>query len=364
MNNNLLHGDLSVILSNGKSLSLREIVKDRIRTEVISIDKSGNIGKSNISGWVKQKINTDINKFKHIESRSIEGQGRYGITGTAGLKIYTNKDWLNIEEVRSDHKLYSKYVSKFNGTLKEFLSGILCCDSYVQVKGNSGYLKLQDSNNVNYVKWKIMKLNEYFTFKTNIYHAKNKQFTKFVSNSDYELKRMKISLFSNRSPEFMLKEISPISLAIMIMDDGCFDDSRERYILSFKRFKGSVELENISKLLSTLGFEFSYGYENVFQKNGSIIFNKDSSRKIAEDIYKFVPNCMQYKLPEDLRDKYVDFKLYSEEKSELELTDITEIRYSSKKQDRENYGYNLILEHSDNFLSGGCRNGVFVSSRN
>ena len=114
----------------------------------------------------------------------------------------------------------------------------------------------------------------------------------------------KFQIASSRSPlPFLEQHFSLLGLAILIMDDGHLD-KQGSYILSFGRLAKHKGVLGITSWLFN-----KWGYENSMNKEGSLRFYKKASRKIAAEICYFVPKCMEYKLPEDLRNKYKEFDL-------------------------------------------------------
>jgi hypothetical protein len=93
------------------------------------------------------------------------------------------------------------------------------------------------------------------------------------------------------------------------MDDGCLSIDKDygynKASISAKRLAGDAErLMAIKDAFRCKGLEVNIGVGS-----GSIFFTRKSIMDLSSRIAKYVPECMQYKLPESHRGRYVDFTL-------------------------------------------------------
>lgn len=349
------HYDTLVNFTDGRSLPIGKIVEEKIQGNVWTMDvTTGQIINKPIVGWHDNgKISKD-EQFLHIETSSINGKGRFGFTCTPDHKVLTNKGWMKAKELSLEDSLVSKYSNTLNGTYGKFMKGIFVGDSHISVRHkNTGSLRLQDNENLEYLKWKLDKLQPFIDFK----QIKVSRGYRYCSPYSYEFSKIK-KMLGNRNPLFMLEDYSDIAMAVWIMDDGNLDlnSGHCRYTLSVKRFKNNKEmLEQITNKLEELGFPCT-----SYLKQGTIIFDKVASLKIASHICSYIPESMQYKLPEQFRGKYVDFYLSNSEKIKADLVKITEIRNASSRQMRNKRKFDISIEETHNYMVGGFNNGVVV----
>lgn len=98
-------------------------------------------------------------------------------------------------------------------------------------------------------------------------------------------------------------------------------------------------------------------------KANLLIYKKDFDNFFGR-IAKYVPDCMQYKLPPEYRGQYVDFELDSFEEIKPVATDILNITHTSKRQARNKHKYDLTIANNHTYVAGGKRNGVVVHNSN
>jgi len=349
------HYDTLVNFTDGRSIPIGKVVDEKITGEVYCLnEKTNQIEIKPIIDWHdngKVLVNTD---FIHIQTNSINGGGRFGFTCTKDHEIYTDTGIKKAKELSINDMLISKYLETDNGLYGDFLSGILIGDSHISINDKgTACLKLQDNKNIEYIKWKVEKLKPILNLKEyNITRGKQ-----YVSSYNYELNKLKKEI-GNRDPMYMLNQYTNIGLAIWIMDDGYYDknNSHNRYSISIKRFKNNKEkLDTISNKLASLGLSCTIRYTD-----GSIKFNNEVSNEIARRICKYVPNCMQYKLPLEYQNKYEEFNLENNPIHKTEFVNITDIRFASKRQMRNKRKFDITIRDNHNYMVGGINNGVIV----
>jgi recombination protein RecA len=351
-----LHGDTLVNFTDGRSISIKTVVNKKIEGNVFSINKeSGEIEEKKIVDWHyngQVDVNAPIcNNYIHIETTGLDGQNTIGISVTPEHKVLTTTGWIEATNLKLHQQLVSKYDSIVNSKLADFLYGTYVgdCSTSIRYKSTAS-ISFRDKNNPEYLKWKIEKLSKFIKFK----EVNNTYF------SDYSSEFMIIKTkYPNRDINAFFDNYSDLGLAVWFMDDVHFDNKNShcRYILSVKRFKNDIsKLKEIVK-----NFNNKLDLTCKYTNDGSIVFDKQDTYKIAVLIYHYVPQCMQYKLPIEFRNCY---------NSELELSsiktnvsypvDIKSIRFASQKQMRNKGKYDLSIEDNHNYLVGGMKNGVFV----
>ncbi len=156
------------------------------------------------------------------------------------------------------------------------------------------------------------------------------------------------------------KAYSALSLAIWYMDDGHYDDKNghNRASISIKRLKNQNAI--LDKIVDILKEKTEIDDISILYEEGKIIFTSQGTDKLANIIATFIPKSMQYKLPENFRDRYVDFELNNSPKIVTDYVDIKEIREASDRQMRNKRKFDISIKDNKNYMIGGSRNGVIV----
>lgn len=349
------HYDTLVNFTDGSSLPIGEVVDKKIGGKVWSFNEgTGEIEEKHIVDWHDNGEVETSTDFLHIQTSSIDGKGRFGFTCTPIHELYTDSGWKKAEELSFDDRLISKYTQTINGTYGNFLSGVLVGDSSISVRyKNTGCLKLQDNENKEYINWKLDKLSNFMDFsETEIGRG-----FRYDSPYTYELSKIKRGL-GNRDPMYLLNDFSELGFAVWMMDDGNLDlnNGHRRYGLSIKRFKNNIKkLEEIKNRFNSLGFVCNYQL-----KTGFFQFETAKTDFISNAICKYIPKCMEYKLPVDYRDRYEDFVLENLPIIVTDTVEIKEIREASNRQMRKRRKFDISVEGNRNYMVGGKYNGVIV----
>lgn len=349
------HYDTLVNFTDGNSIPIGKVVDDKIVGNVWSLNEiTGEIEEKAIIGWHDNGEVEDPFDFLHIQTSSIDGKGRFGFTCTPAHELYTVNGWKKANEFSVGDKLVSKYTQTVNGTYGDFLRGILVGDSHISVRDkNTGSLRLQDNENKEYLDWKLDKLSNFMDFN----EVEIGRGFRYDGPYTYELSKVKKDL-DNRDPMYLLNNFSDLGFAVWMMDDGNLDlnNGHRRYGLSIKRFKNDFEkLEEIKNKFNYLGFICNYCL-----KTGFFNFETSETDSIANIICKYVPKCMEYKLPDEYRGRYEEFSLDCVPVIVKDYVEIKEIRKASDRQMRKRRKFDISVEDNHNYMVGGKYNGVVV----
>lgn len=346
-----LHYDTPIPLVDGRTLPIGEIVENRIEGEVWSYNFDKNIYEpKRILDW---KYNGNIESKDEYYTIIANGVGSkngvFSVTATYDHKILTDTGWKEAQDLTLHDKLCTKVERNINGTLLDFLAGTLVGDStLVKSHKNTAYLRLQDSENEEYLKWKIGKLSALLPMEK--YPSGNT----WRSKSSVELLEIKNKL-GNRDPLFLFRNYSDMGLAVYYMDDGSLNKGKYATI-SINRFKGNEEhLIKIQRAFLRVGLECTF---NI--RNGKFHFNKDNSNELFRRISRYIPPCMQYKLPPEFRGLYEEFELQNNPTVENKYIDIKSIRVASDRKLRRKGRYDINVGEHHNFLAGGTDSGFVV----
>jgi recombination protein RecA len=353
------HYDTLLNFADGRSLPIGEVVDNKIEGDVFCInEETGKIETKPITAWHDNGKVEKHEDFIHFQTQSIDGKGRFGFTATRKHEILTDNGWKTAEEISFEDKLTSKYLETVNGTYGEFLRGAFVGDSQISIRDkNTANLKLQDNSNPDYINWKLDKLQKFLNFS----ELKIERGYRYDSEFSYEFAKIKREL-GERDPIYMLQNYSPLSLAIWYTDDGSYDskDYHSRSAISIGRLKNQTQ--KLNEVLEL--FKSKTGIDEVSIQDSKLQFTKNGTGKLAKIIAKYVPESMQYKLPEEFRGKYIDFELENNPQLVTDFVEIKEIREASDRQMRNKRKFDISVADNKNYMVGGSQNGVIVHNSN
>jgi len=365
-----LQAETPIPFVDGRSFPIREVVENKIEGEVWSYDEVNNrIVPAKILDWFYNGKVEKPEDFITIKCNAVDtANGLAGFTCTREHKVLTAEGWKPAEVLTTDDLLVSKYEAIMNGTLKSFLLGTMVADCSITSAGGIDRvhkLVFQDNSNPDYLQWKLEKLEDHLSFK-----RVNTELPYYASESRHEFTvwKRKISTVVHeswkdldnhvvRDPTTVIDQMDDLSLAVWFMDDGYGDFGNDHFCgrLIIKRFRlDQDKLFLLKEGFSRLGL-------NATVNNGEIRFNRDSFIQLCERICRYVPECMQYKLPPEFRGKYQDFSLESIPTVEIEHVSIRSITQKASARKFSQKGkYDLQIEGTHNYMVGNVANGVIV----
>ena len=356
-----LRGDVMIPFVDGTSAPIETVVRRKIDKPIWSYNElTQQLEAKRIIGWHDNGFKGDDKSWVHIRTNTPETRnGVSAVTVTNDHQIYLQgKGWVNAEVAQVGDKMLTRTTKVFEGKALEFLKAVLAFDCSLVQPGkarSTACLSIQDNVDPQYSAWKAKMLSGHLSFTETAIKWNGGEGVKHVSSFSHELKNL---AGIARNPLEAFKDgISPMQLAIAIMDDGSLDKNRDRYTLSLRRFSGDADyLEAVAELF----FKHLGLTAGVRIGGGRIDFDTASSRKIAEMIREFVPPFMERKLPEDMRGHFVEFDLgQPTEQSVATYSDVVEVRPGTDKSGKQRM-YDLTVEDNHNFLAGNAENGVLV----
>jgi len=351
------HYDTLVHFVDGRSIQIGRVVDEKIKGKIWSLNEDGVYLQKEITGWHDNGSVDCPEDFIHIQTESVDGGGRFGFTCTRNHEVLTVDGYKKAEEINYRDVLVSKYEKLFTGHYEDLLNAVAIGDSCLSTRSrNTASLRLQDNENPDYVQWKVDILSNVVPF----HEVSISRGYRYDTDYLYEFSHLKDKI-QNRCPLHFLKHhFTPIGFAIWVMDDGHFSDENGtrngRYKISMKRFKDDLHIQ--SKILELLKTK---NLEGAFDGDGTLTFTVSSSNLIAEMISRYVPDCMQYKLPREFQGRY-DY--LPERPSFPDYVKagvrVIEIRNASSRQMRNPRRFDITVDGTHNYMVGGCRNGVVV----
>jgi recombination protein RecA len=356
-----LHGDTRIRFVDGRVLKIRDIVNQKIEGDIWSFDeKSQTLVPKKILNW----FNNGYSSREHwvsIRTESLGSQrGHYDITVTRNHKMLTpSGEWVEAASLKVGDNLVSQYEDRINGTLRSFLLGMAVGDSSLHEKYNRGALTLCNREQPEYLEWKVDKLTkagiEFKQYGDHVFISKPR--------ADFEILRRETT---RRNPLKVLDQMTPLSMALWFMDDGCYHGNTPFYknekpyfkhdgFLSFKRLREDpTTLAGIEKFFNQMGYSGSLSSE------GGYLFSAEGFRKLSQDISPFVPPCMSYKLLPEHRNNYQDFDLSFDVKQKVVPVKILWVREISDKKSKSLGKFDLEIEGTHNYVACSQYGGVVV----
>lgn len=337
-----------VPLVDGRSLPIGKIVNEKIKGDVWSYNETTKTFEPKpIKGWVKKPGLDRGEKWLSIITDGPGSKGgRFGIVCTPEHGILTTKGWVNAKNIVPGDRVISKYSSKINGSLKSFLIGSFIADSSVRLRDrNTADYRLRDSDNPEYVNWKVRKLSPFFNFRSRGLYIGTEYSVEFGLEAKKIARRNPLRIFDEGIP-------NPLTLAIWYMDDG--------HITKRKNPQGSISISpkrvNLRDLAEKLSY---YGYYCKPYSKG-IRFSNDGLDLFQRHIRKYIPSCMQYKLTKNHRGYYEDFTLSCEEIILPLPVEVISIKEAGKRNYRKLPKYDITVADNHNFIAGGKDNGFIA----
>lgn len=346
-----LHAEVKVEFTDGRVHTMKEIVDGKIKGDVWSMNEATHkLEPKKITAWhYNGEVQSKSDWIKIVARNPMSASGFSNMCVTPDHEIYTQRGWVKARKLRLSDKVLSKTRTIMSGKFGQFMSGVLSADpTIVQDCKSNAYLRLQDNENPEYLKWKMEKLSSGLEF---VQSTGGENKTVYCSTRSPFFVSMK-----NRIGQRDLTALdhTALSLAVIYMDDGCLAKPNTA-ILSFKRFKdNSAQMSKIQLIFSTLGVE-----SMVQIKSGELHVRNESLEILCKIIRKYVPEPMQYKLPAHHRGFYKEFSLKCKETVTDEFAEITKIEAGSDRQFRQRGKYDITVADNHNYLAGS-KDGGFV----
>lgn len=357
-----LQGDSQIRLVDGRSFSIKEIVENKIDGEVWSY-VDGKIKPAKIIDWYDNGLSDPTDWIRVWTEGPGSKNGFYSITVTKNHKMLRSSgEWVESKDLKIGDELVSRYENTIEeaSLAEQFLLGILIGDSCVpntETQRNKDILILTNNEQLDYLNWKVDKLKDVLDFKhyTITSHGRNTQYEQYISKPDICLGLLSKDIIK-RSPLFVLPKLTWLSIAVWFMDDGNgdFNYGHFRGKIAFKRLRDKPEvLSAIAEWFNSRGIE-----GKIAKDKRTIDFAKDAFIKLSDKIAEYIPECMQYKLPESHRGRYKDFELTKGMYCYPIPVKVTKLKEGLGH--RYNRKFDLEIEGSHNYLAGHARNGLIV----
>lgn len=354
-----LKSNTKLKLFNGDNITIGEIVKKKLPVEVMGYDGE-NVVPAKVVAW---HMNGQTDEWYHIRFDR-RGMGTKGgshfqvIDCTGNHKFFVNGSYVRADELKvGDKLLLNRDYQNLTYTQEQILTGLMVGDGSIAFDGKCVEFS-QKKDHEGYVDWLLKSLGSI---------AGNKQSTRISGYGSEIVPARTISCaqvenftswFSDGNKKVIPKdiELSPISVAIMYMDDGSLQFSEkqlDRCTLSLNDYD-ERSVDNLIEVFQTQMHIYPVKFES---KGWNLRFNFKEAQKLQTIIAPYICDCMQYKLSDEFKNHFAGEisngatetinKLYESEV--LEITKKTEVheRYDITTS-THNYFANGVLVHNCN----------------
>lgn len=378
-------GEDSVLLSNGKTVKFKSLRGMLKRGEVFVLSYNFDNGKIENKKIVSLKRTRCENPSEWLTIK----------LGKCYSGIYTPHSKIsqhNLMTVTKNHQIYIKR----NDDIIEVSAEDLCCGDIVlsccdgwsyneeqvirgTLLGDGSLTNLNTATSHKGVRFlHSVKQKEYVKYKVNLIRHFGNKISEFNSETSYSsgkvryisrthplMNKLHKELYCNGSKRVTkqyLSKLDWLGFAIWYMDDGsrqtgCKSNSIHLHTEGYSK----EEVEIIHNFYNDIGFK-NY-IQNPKKEYYIINFSTEASDRIWTEIRKYIPPCMEYKLPERHRGYFVDITdLNTEYETSLYESVVTDIqdgfnchkhfgyedlwKFDLEVEDNHNYFCNGILVHN------------------
>lgn len=358
-----------ILLSNGKTEMIGKIVNNKMPVEVISFNRETcEFETKSILNFIKNDgKKSEWFKLSYKDSFKTKNGHTKSVIITGDHKILTNFGYQRVDEI-TESKVLLNYMEP-NSLQKEFINGTLLGDGFLvkpNNKGEHGRLKLKQSNIQK--EWLNFKCQALKDFKYSLDYedpsvSLNKErkinssdsiTARFSSNPYWSKEREKWYNYKKIVPKNL--KLTPLSLATWYMDNGSLKSNKKDCILCTECFDDD-SLNILIQQLLNMNIICSTFKKNKGKAIG--IYGKNAN-KFFELICEYIIPSMQYKIPSNYKNRFIDSKWdlgkANNTYSEVIITKINNPNNREKSEMR--HSYCLEIEDNHNFIT----NNMVVSN--
>jgi len=340
--------DARVVLANGTTKRIGEIVNNRLPVEVLSYDaRKRKIVPRKVIDWHKNGAATE---FLKITVEDYAKVGKRTFLCTPDHEIRTENGFRAAKTLKSNDRVYTNIEKVLSNDQREFIIGSILGDGALlsnRHKYTGIYHEKRDITQIDYLHWKYDLLKPLITqFKISP--------TKVSMNSKslFEFGELYNKIYQNGQKVFTSeigKMLNWLGIAAWYLDAGTF----------YKTGHGSYNAElclqgfdnkSISEICKFFKERLGEAPHRL-SKIRAIRFCATACNKLFTHIQNYVCPCMQYKLSESFRGQFITPNtLLSNPRRELELVKIITVEKAMKKSSMQRF--DITVEDTSNYFIG------------
>jgi DNA polymerase I-like protein with 3'-5' exonuclease and polymerase domains len=352
---NCLAKGMKVVTEKGL-LSIDKIVKNKMPIKVRCYnEKTKCMEWGNITRWLEKREKANVN---WVKLNTEEDGNKNGLLLTTDHNVLCQSGWKQAVNIVPGDNMITEGVCHNIGTI----AGTFLGDSSIQV-----------STNVNRAYLTTMQISpELIRLKQNLFGGtvtSSWRETEYGANTFYSLyvpACAQLKHLSRLSIVSLLQKLTPLGLALWIMDDGCKQKSKYPHM---KLALQSYSQEERNLILSF--FRSRYSAKASVDKAGNLSMSGAMSRKVCAELGCFFVPSMRYKMSHPGPEySLADCMTYASKPGRKEIM-VTGVSRERKKKRGYKTSYCITVNGNGNFLTeygivANCRDtaGTIESSRN
>ncbi|HET6917526.1 MAG TPA: recombinase RecA, partial [Acidimicrobiales bacterium] len=351
-----------VTLADGSQMPIGKIVNQRLPLEVLSYDPElGKVVPRKIVNWFD---NGTTEKFLQFTVAHPGGNGRAQFGCTPNHLIRTPGGWREAGELQVGDRVLQAIPHHLSDFQWEVLLGALMGDSALS-RTRSGFgARLRFSHGpkqVSYGDWKA-------SLFANVGVSRSTRPADGAVFHDVsplpELAELRQAMYVDGKKvlsEDYLKRLTPLSLAIWYMDDGCYTERAKGAQDRTRDGSGRIEIcveamEETSRHRLVDSLADTWGIHGRLRllgalKKAVITFPKDETAKFQALVAPFIHPSMEYKLQPRFRGRFAVEPVFRPMRHELMPLPVTEI--ADKPRGRTMHRFDIEVERSHNYFVDG-----------
>jgi recombination protein RecA len=350
-----------VTLADGSQEKIGKIVNQRLPVEVLSYDPDlGAIVPRKVVNWFDNGV-TD--QFLQVTVARPGGNGKAQFGCTANHQIRTPGGWRQAGELRVGDRVLQAVPHYLSDFQRQVILGGLMGDGALSPtrSGHGARFRIgHGAAQVTYADWKASLFANLSSSRS--VNAKGAVFHDFQPLPELaELRRTVYHEGKKVLSDDYLKQLTPLSLAIWLMDDACYTSRAAGVQHRTRDGSGRLEvcveaMESTSRQRLVDYLRDSWGIQGRLRLAGSarkavITFSKDETAKFQALVAPFVHPSMDYKLPARYRGRFAVEPVFAPVHQELMALPVTKI--GIKPKTRSMHRFDIEVEGSHNYLADG-----------
>jgi recombination protein RecA len=348
-----------VTLADGSREKIGKIVNQRLPVEVLSYDPdAGAVVPRKVVNWFD---NGRTDEFLQFTAAKPSGNGRSQFACTPNHQIRTPGGWREARELTTgDRILQAVPVRLSDFQWQVILGGLMGDGSLSPSRSGFGarYRVGHGRKQVEYGDWKASLFANVGTSR-----SENAQGAVFHDMPPLpELAELRRAVYMGGKKvlsEDYLKHLTPLSLAVWYMDDGCFTVRAKGLQQRTRDGSGRSEIcieamdpTTRPRLVAYLSDTWGITPKPIVRAGKAVLqFPKDETAKLHALIAPFVHPSMQYKLLPRFRGRFDVQPAFAEQRYELMPLPIVDIH--RKPKTRSTHRFDIEVEGTHNYLADG-----------
>ena len=356
-----LNYNTRVSLADGTQKKIGTIVNQKLPVEVLSYDyASGEVVTKKVVNWFD---NGRTDHFLQITVAKPGKNGRAQLGVTSNHKIMTPGGWREARDLKVGDRVLEMMPHYLSDQQMEVVRGSIMGDGALSL-ARSGYAARfrfgHGSKQEAYADWKASLFSNIFQSRST--NDKGAVFYDFTPMT--ELLDLRQSVYIEGKKHFddeFFKHLTPLSLAIWYMDDGCLSVRSKGLQARTQGGSGRIQIcveamdsDTRVRLVRYLKDTWSIDVKPILQgaaQKANLVFNRMATDQFQELVAPYVHPSMAYKLLPRFQERFAVEPQLQRMRYELEAYPIIDIY--DKPKTRSTHRFDIEVEGSHNYFADG-----------